>query len=114
MIDFNDYFNPVCIEDPGIKLLGAQAGFPHNIHIHTENSPVKEIGRFRIAIIGVPEGRNSINAASMKAPDAIRTSLYNLARIPGKLRIIDCGNIKQGVSFNDTKAGLADVLSSMM
>lgn len=114
MIDFNDYFNPVCIEDPGLQLPGAQACFPHSIQIHTENSPVKDIGKFKVAIIGVPEGRNSLNPGSMKGPDAIRSALYRLARIPGKLRIIDCGNMKQGVSFNDTIAGLADILPALM
>ena len=47
----------------------------------------------------------------MKAPDTIRAELYRLARIPGKLKIIDLGNMKQGVTFNDTMAGLTDVLS---
>ncbi|HLP72763.1 MAG TPA: arginase family protein [Bacteroidales bacterium] len=113
MIDFSDYFNPVSIEDSGTQFLCGQASFPHNVHIHTENNPIKDIGRFKVAIIGVPEGRNSANPASIKAPDAIRKALYSLARIPGKLRIIDCGNMKQGVSFNDSIAGLADVITAL-
>jgi arginase family enzyme len=111
MVDLNDYFNPVSIEPPAFEALNAQAGFPHNISIHTESSPIRDLNKFRIAILGVPEGRNSPNTGSMKGPDAIRSELYRLARIPGKPKIIDLGNMKQGVTFNDTIAGLTDVLT---
>jgi len=110
MVDLNDYFNPVSIDGPGYEHLTGQAVFPHNITIHTDNNRIKDIGKFKIAIIGVPDGRNSYNSGSEKGPDAIRSQLYNLARIPGKSKIIDLGNMKQGVSFNDTLAGLTDVL----
>ncbi len=111
MLDLNDYFDPVSIEKPEFEFLNAQSGIPHNITIHTENNPLKNIGKFRIAIIGVPDGRNSGNAGSLKAPDTIRRELYMLSRILGKLKILDLGNMKKGVTFNDTLAGLSDVLS---
>jgi len=114
MTDLNNYFNPVSIESPGIEYLTAQAGFPHNIVVHTENTPVRDLHRFKIAIVGVPEGRNSQGTGSMKAPDTIRRELYRLARIPGKSKIIDLGNMKQGISFNDTVAGLSDILVSLI
>lgn len=114
MVDLNDYFNPVCIESPDFDHISEQSGFPHNITIHTENSPIKDISRFRIAILGVPEGRNSPNSASMKAPDSIREQLYRLSKVPGKSKIIDLGNMKQGVSFNDTIAGLTDILNILL
>jgi formiminoglutamase len=110
MVDLNDYFNPVSIESPDFEYMTTQAGFPHNISIHTENSPVKDISRFKIAVLGVPEGRNSPDAGSQKGPDSIRGQLYRLAKIPGRSKIIDLGNMKQGVTFNDTIAGLTDVL----
>jgi formiminoglutamase len=114
MVDLNDYFNPVSIEGPDFELLIGQAGFPHNITIHTDNTPLKDISKFKIAIFGVPEGRNSPNAGSLKGPDMIRGQLYRLAKIPGRSKIIDLGNMKQGVSFNDTIAGLTDVLSLLI
>ena len=114
MVDLNDYFNPVSIERPDFEHLTGQAGFPHNITIHTENTPVKDISKYKIAILGVPEGRNSPNAGSLKGPDMIRGQLYRLAKIPGKSKIIDLGNMKQGVTFNDTIAGLTDVLSLLL
>ena len=114
MVDLNDYFNPVSIEGPDFEQLTTQAGFPHNIAIHTDNTPVKDISKYKIAIVGVPEGRNSPNAGSLKAPDMIRAQLYRLAKIPGRSKIIDLGNMKQGVTFNDTIAGLTDVLSLLI
>lgn len=110
MLDLNDYFYPVSIERPDFDHLTGQAGFPHNITVHTDNNPIKDISKFKIAIFGVPEGRNSPNNGSLKGPDVIRGQLYNLARIPGKTKIIDLGNMKQGVTFNDTLAGLTDIL----
>jgi formiminoglutamase len=114
MVDLNDYFNPVSIEGPEFEHLAGQAGFPHNIAIHTDNTPVKDLSKYKIAILGVPEGRNSPNAGSLKGPDAIRGQLYRLAKIPGRSKIIDLGNMKQGVTFNDTIAGLSDILSLLI
>ncbi|MBK9392249.1 MAG: arginase family protein [Bacteroidetes bacterium] len=114
MVDLNDYFNPVSIESPDYEHLTGQAVFPHTITIHTENNPIKDIGKFKIALLGVPEGRNSPDPGTMKGPDAIRAQLYKLAKIPGKTRIIDLGNMKQGTTFNDTVAGLTDVLTYLL
>ncbi len=114
MVDLNDYFNPVSIEGPDFEHLTAQAGFPHNITIHTDNAPIKDISKYKIAIFGVPEGRNSPNAGSLRGPDLIREQLYKLAKIPGRSKIIDLGNMKQGITFNDTIAGLTDILSLLI
>ena len=114
MLDFNDYFNPVCIEKHGLENLAGNAGFPHNIIISTENNKVKDIREFKVALFGVPDGRNSADQGSSEAPDAIRRYLYSLARIPGKLKIIDLGNMKPGVTFNDTLAGLTDILCTLL
>jgi arginase family enzyme len=114
MVNLNDYFNPVSLEGPDFESLHGHAGFPHNIAIHTENTPVKEISRYKIALLGVPEGRNSPNVGSLKGPDMIRAQLYRLAKIPGKSKIIDLGNMKQGATFSDTMAGLTDILSLLL
>jgi formiminoglutamase len=110
MTDLNDYFNPVSIESPGFENLARHACFPHNIFVNTENVPVKDLSKYKIALFGVPEGRNSPGTGTMKGPDSIRGQLYRLSRIPGKSKIIDLGNMKQGVTFNDTIAGLTDIL----
>ena len=114
MIDLNDYFDPVSIEKPDFENLAFNAGFPHNINIHTENNKIKLTQGIKVALLGVPDGRNSPNSGSAKAPDAIRAKLYNLAKIPGKIKIADLGNMKQGFSFNDTLAGLTDILTNLI
>jgi len=114
MVDLNDYLNPVSIEEPDFAHLTGHAVFPHNITIHTDSTPVKDISKYKIAILGVPEGRNSPNSGSEKGPDVIRRQLYSLAKIPGRSKIIDLGNMKQGVTFNDTIAGLSDVISLLI
>jgi formiminoglutamase len=113
-IDLNDYFDPVSIEKPLYEELTGPSGFSHNITIHTENASLKDAGKYRIAIMGVPDGRNSPNTGASKGPDSIRERLYRLSRIPGKTKIIDLGNMKNGVSFNDTLAGLTDVISLLL
>lgn len=110
MLDLNDYFDPVSIEKAEFEYFSAQAAIHHNISVHTESNPVKNTGKFRVALFGVPDGRNSPNAGSLKAPDSIRSELYRLAKIPGRMKIADLGNMKQGVTFNDTLVGLADIL----
>ena len=114
MVDLNDYFNPVSIEEPVFEHLSRQAGFAHNISIHTENNSLKDLSKFKIALIGVPDGRNSPDTGSLKGPDSVRSQLYKLSKIPGKSKIIDLGNMKQGVTFNDTLAGLTDILVRML
>ena len=114
MVDLNDYFNPVCIESPDYEHLKGQTVFPHTISIHTENSPVGDISKYKIALIGVPESRNSHNSGSIKGPDSVREQLYRLSKIPGKTKIIDLGNMKQGTTFNDTVAGLTDILTYLL
>ena len=113
MTDLNDYLNPVSIERPAFQHLSDQAGFPHNISIHTESTPLRELNKYKIALLGVPEGRNSPGSGTMKGPDSIRQQLYNLSRIPGKTKIIDMGNMKPGVTFDDTIAGLTDILVNL-
>jgi len=114
MVNLNDYFNPVSIEEPVFEHLTRQAGFTHNVTIHTENTSLKDLSKYKIALLGVPEGRNSPNSGSLKGPDMVRSQLYRLSKIPGKSKIIDLGNMKQGVTFNDTIAGLTDILVQMM
>ena len=110
MTDLNDFFDPVCIDNPGFEHLESRSGFPHNITVHTENSSIPGLEPFKIVLLGVPEGRNSPASGSMKGPDSIRAELYRLAKIPGKLKIADLGNMKRGITFNDTVAGLTEIL----
>jgi arginase family enzyme len=111
MIDLNDYLVPVSIDNkPDFEHISRQAAFPHNIAVHTDNNPLRNLSKYKIAILGIPEGRNSPDSGLAKGPDAIREQLYRLSKIPGKTAIIDLGNMKEGLTFDDTVAGLSDIL----
>jgi formiminoglutamase len=110
MINLRDYFDPVSIERPLWGHLAEPSCLSHNLTISTASKPIENITGFKVAIIGVPDDRRSPNKGSGDAPNKIRESLYQLSRLPGKNKIADLGNIKQGPGFEDTLAALKDVL----
>jgi len=114
MIDLNQYFDPVCLDKPEAEPLKGSAAFSHNVAVNTGNVPLDDLSSFAIAVIGVPDDRSSSNAGASHAPDAIRRSLYSFSRLPGKLKIADLGNLRPGTSFEDTLAGLRDVLIQLL
>jgi len=114
MIDLNDYFDPVSIDKPLWAHLAEPSRFSHNLVISTENKPVVNMDEFRLAIVGVPDDRRSPNKGCAGAPDEIRADLYQMSRLPGKLKIADLGNLKKGVSFDDTLVALSDVVEYLI
>ncbi len=62
-----------------------------------------------IALIGVPEDRNSENKGCSSTPDAIRKEFYKLYA-PSKIKITDLGNLRRGKNVNDTYFALAEVV----
>jgi len=114
MIDINLYLDPVCLDKPDFAHFSGAAGFPHHITINTGNETLEDISGYSIALIGVPDDRASFNTGAAMAPDVIRKNLYSFSRLPGKMKIIDLGNFKPGKSFEDTLAGLRDVLSLIL
>jgi hypothetical protein len=83
MTDLKEYIDPVSIEKPEFEFLSSQAGFPHNIVVHTENNPAGDLSSFKVALIGclraviprepeplklqMPSGNNS--TASQRFPE---------------------------------------------
>ncbi len=84
-----------------------------NIYFLKETETISNNKNFNIAIIGVPEDRNSKNKGTNKAPDKIRKELYKLF-IPSKINIIDIGNLKKGKSVNDTYIALSEVVFELL
>lgn len=66
-----------------------------------------------IAIIGVPESRNSTCKEVSKSPLQIRKELYGLY-VPGEINIIDFGNIKHGKTVKDTYIALTEVVFELL
>lgn len=84
------------------------------INKHTEDN--KDISPFDsdIAILGVPEDRNTQNIGCAQAPDKIRSELYSLFKPRNRLNIVDLGNFRIGKKINDTYIGLRDVLFELI
>ena len=69
----------------------------------------------QIAIIGVPEARNSYrNESCAMAPDEIRRQFYQLYRWKSDVRIVDLGNLVVGETVEDTYAVLADIIAYLL
>lgn len=114
MIDLNQYLDPVCLDKPEVEHLAGSAAFPHNVVVNTGNMPLDDLTGYSVALLGVPDDRSSANKGAMYAPDAIRKNLYSFSRLPGKMKITDLGNLKTGTSFEDTLAGLRDVIIQLL
>ncbi len=114
MIDLNQYLDPVCLDKPEVEHLAGSAAFPHNVVVNTGNMPLDDLSGYSVALLGVPDDRCSSNKGAMYAPDAIRKNLYSFSRLPGKMKITDLGNLKTGTSFEDTLAGLRDVIIQLL
>lgn len=114
MIDLNQYLDPVCLDRPEVEQLTGSAAFPHNVMINTGNDLPDDLTGYAVALLGVPDDRSSLNTGAAYAPDAVRKNLYSFSRLPGRLKIIDLGNLKPGSSFEDTIAGLRDVLAQLL
>lgn len=113
-MDLNNYFNPVELDKPENDEILSDSIFGRNIKVNTASNPIDEISNYEIAILGVPEDRNSLDKGVSLAPDQIRARLYQLYKINDKLKIIDLGNLKEGNTFNDTYYGLRDVLGELL
>jgi len=111
---FPDYFDPVSLDKPLLEFLPRDYTFSANIKVHTAGTKAGDLADYRVALLGVPEARNSPASGFAMAPDKIREALYQTARIPRNIKIIDLGNIKRGQTVNDTYAGLTDVAVDLL
>ena len=110
-----DFLNPIDKENflDGEELHPGQIG--NYVFIYDGKEP--ELGWYDIAIIGVPDDRNSVgNIGSAKAPDLVRKEFYKLFLPPveREFHVIDLGNIKQGETTRDTYFALASTVLELI
>ncbi len=92
--------------------------YPHNsffknIRAYTEKMPHYKDAH--IAIIGVKEERGtSNNHGSSKGPDEIRKKLYALKKGTGAYRIVDLGNLNNGIDLDETYTRLSEVCRMLL
>jgi len=113
-MELNHYFEPVALDKPGESVSLNEDVFGRNIRVNTASHPIDEISNYQIALIGVPEDRNSFNRGASNAPDRIREKLYPLYKVSDKIRIIDLGNLKATPTAGDTYFGLRDVMLELL
>lgn len=114
MKELLEYFTPVDISgfSDGGKYYPGQLGSLTTIN-HDDNFDISE--NTQIAIIGVGENREAIrNKGTSKAPDEVRSYLYELyTPFPGAV-ITDLGNLKVGHKLTDTYFALAKVIAQLI
>jgi len=111
-MNFYDFIDPVSLEKPEEHLIANPNSFGKNITIHTLGNVPEISDEFKIALLGVPEDRNSVNRGSSLAPDRIRIKLYQLNKV--NCSIVDLGNLKQGNTYDDTYVALKEVLKVLL
>lgn len=109
-----DFLDPVGLEKPEEHLISSPDIFGKSIAIFTPDFNLDELNEFDLAILAIPEDRNSFNKGASLAPEKIRTQLYQLFKIDTTKKIIDLGNLKQGNTFNDTYVALKEVIQILI
>lgn len=69
---FPDYFDPVSLDKPLLEFLPRDYTFSANIKVHTAGTKSGDLADYRVALLGVPEARNSPASGFAMAPDKIR------------------------------------------
>jgi formiminoglutamase len=109
-MDLIDFLEPVGLEKPDEHLIWSPNIIGKNIAIYTPDFKLNDLDGYDLAILGVPEDRNTYNKGASLAPEKIRSQLYQLYKVETSKKIIDLGNLKQGNTFNDTYVALKEVI----
>ncbi|MCK4920592.1 MAG: arginase family protein [Bacteroidales bacterium] len=112
-MDLNLYFNPVSLEKPSLNYLSDSESFARSVNIHTPDTPIANIEKYDVAIMGVEEDRNAFVTGSSSAPDLIRKKLFLLGYVNTKTKIIDLGNLKITSNINDSYYAIRDVFQEL-
>lgn len=114
-MDISIYFDKID-ED---KIIDKERSHPNQlvncIYKNTASNGFPVTEDFDIAIIGVKEGRASVNnSGTAHAPDVVRKYFYELYSPGGKIKITDLGNINPGNSIKDTYFALRNVVGELL
>lgn len=113
MHDLHDYLSPVhvngILEDE--SLTDGQIGK----HIQVFEDTMPDLENVNIVLLGVPEYRGQLmNNKGSEGPDIIRKKLYRLHYWHQDVALADVGNIKTGMTLNDTYAAIKTVVSELI
>ncbi|MFN3403864.1 MAG: formimidoylglutamase [Cytophagaceae bacterium] len=87
--------------------------FANNIQINNDKFP--DWQNADLALIGIKENRGSKSNISLEnGPDMVRKHLYNLRKGTGNYKIADLGNLRNGISLEETHLRLKEVCEILL
>lgn len=105
-MDLNLFFTPV--DETLFDDISSVSAVSKSININSSKIP--NLKGYDLALIGITENRgNDKNAGVSKAADEIRRKFYHLKRGNGPYRIIDLGNLNNGIDLEETYGRLKEV-----
>ena len=115
MMDLSLYFDPVSIASLHIPDAESMTDrLLYRVMMYNPEASVN-IEEADIAIVGVPEVRNAWqNPSCSLAPDEIRRQFYQLYVWRKDVRIIDLGNLRLGMSVEDTYHAVSEVIAYLV
>lgn len=108
MTFLQDFFEPVNKDTFFEKKLSEKSRCINRIKIYNDTFSEEDLGKYRIAIIGVHCNNTEKNKFS--TPDLVRFYFYSLY-LPFNVSIIDLGNLKTGKGLSDILYGIREVVS---
>lgn len=114
-MDLSLYFDPVSIASLHIPDAESMTDrLLYRVMMYNPEASVN-IEEADIAIVGVPEVRNAWqNPSCSLAPDEIRRQFYQLYVWRKDVRIIDLGNLRLGMSVEDTYHAVSEVIAYLV
>lgn len=114
-MDLSLYFDPVSIASLHIPDAESMTDrLLYRVMMYNPEASVN-IEEADIAIVGVPEVRNAWqNPSCSLAPDEIRRQFYQLYAWRKDVRIIDLGNLRLGMSVEDTYHAVSEVIAYLV
>ncbi|MDR3046865.1 MAG: formimidoylglutamase [Bacteroidales bacterium] len=114
-MNISQFFTPVNFKTIDIAPSERDKQMLINKVIFTDSEKEPNFNGISIAIMGVPESRNSKEkSASYLAPDEIRRQFYRLYYWEKEVNIIDLGNIIIGKTVEDTYTLVAEVVALLI
>ncbi|MTI40220.1 formimidoylglutamase [Fulvivirga lutimaris] len=105
-MDLKIFFSP--LDEELFSNIRSSTSFLKNIKANIDNMP--DFKGADIAIIGVEEERGSVtNKGAAKGANEIRKKLYKLKKGTGKYKIVDLGNIRNGMDRDETIGRVSEV-----
>lgn len=115
MMDISVLLEPVSLDVIDEAHLSEEGQIGNNILIYREEDKFPNLKDLDIALVGVPEDRNSYdNEGCSEGPDKIRAAFYKLFDHWSETKIIDIGNVKRGHRVEDTYYALNQVILTLM